>query len=262
MKIIIHLNHLFFVKVMVMVCIEYWKSMEMGMEKHQQMSSFLLLSLLFTILLVKSSINEWSFSATYSSSLQSILGYPNTYNTSKYGWTGGDADTSIQISDDIYLWLFGDSFIGNYNNTNNINERYNTSYAHRLSCNPWPHSTVGLYNVTSNNYMSFYIRTYNNCVASFFQPNPMENDDIYRYWWTVSGIANKQYTKILILAANILCSNNTLGFTVNSTSIIVINNYMENINNPLLWNYEYIHMPHSNSTLNWYAGINYIDSTD
>ena len=72
-----------------------------------------------------------SFNTYPSPILQSL------FNLSSYGWLGADSDTSIHISNNDYLWLFGDTFIGKLNTTNQQRMSNNITMIH---------STIGIYN--------------------------------------------------------------------------------------------------------------------
>lgn len=39
----------------------------------------------------------------------------------KSGWTGADGAYSVAISDDIILWLFGDTWVGEVQNGRHVN---------------------------------------------------------------------------------------------------------------------------------------------
>ena len=134
-------------------------------------------------LLLAHAFAAWNFSAKPSDRLQKLFDLPPT------GWVGGDEDTSLQLKDSMYLWLFGDSLIGKYNNQ--TLQRSDTE---------WIHSSIGELNAqnTTQSTMDWIWKSVDNDTkpSAFF--NITSSNGSYDFVWVCVGITDNDNKAFLL----------------------------------------------------------------
>ena len=158
---------------------------------------------IFTYLLIVSCLShllesKWKFTAHPSATLQKIFNIPSN------GWIGGDEDTSLQLYDLTYLWLFGDSIIGTYDNK--TKQRTQGEIIH---------SSIGEYNKQNNQTSMNWIwkSSFNNSTPNAFF-NITSSDGSFDFVWVDTGITNNKDTAFLLAMEVVSESNQPFGILI------------------------------------------------
>jgi hypothetical protein len=135
-------------------------------------------------------------------------------------WIGGDIGTSIKLNKNLYLWLFGDTLIGNMVKDNQGNITRNITN--------FIHSSFSLLNLTHNLKPNFYLPEFENGTfkTSIFVSNksldPLLNIQNY-YYWNLVGSMLSINGPLLILAADIVPDPISLFKQIGTDAILVAN---------------------------------------
>eukprot|EP01130_Rhizamoeba_saxonica_P001372 TRINITY_DN11234_c0_g1_i1.p1 TRINITY_DN11234_c0_g1~~TRINITY_DN11234_c0_g1_i1.p1 ORF type:complete len:370 (+),score=66.31 TRINITY_DN11234_c0_g1_i1:16-1125(+) len=149
------------------------------------------------------------------------------------GWLGSDVFTSVNLDENRYLFILGDTLVGN------LTKKGHRNWSHM------PRNSLATMRITER-YMfppEFYIKyDPNNDNSGFFT-----SEDKNTWYWPIQGTPIKN--QLYILAYSVT-SNGTgaFGFSIIGTTIIKVKNPRDEILN---WKYTYHPLPNSNSNINW-----------
>ncbi|MFP4647193.1 MAG: hypothetical protein ACLFN4_06180 [Candidatus Acetothermia bacterium] len=158
--------------------------------------------------------------------LQSLInpkGEPN-----QLVWLGADAATSVPVTPDHYVWLFGDTILGeNQNGIRNYSE--------------FIHNTIGVTRRNANGKFEqiekFYRQTKGNVEAIF----PSEEEGEF-YWPLVGTVVDSS----LLIAASRVSTENDGGFKILGTTFFLVDNPLDI---PPQWEYEKSYLPKEEDTI-------------
>ncbi len=157
-------------------------------------------------------------------------------------WIGGDASPSIQLTPNKYLWLFGDTIMGqNINAGNNLLQRY--SYVTDAKSKYYFHSSVGIANKV-NGVWQHIIKHYGHDSKGF--PTGIINSDTKSsLLWTVNGIMLKH--KLLIVTQEVPVKSLTVG-----TTYVLVDNPLADTST---WKYHLYRVLSPNNPEQLYTGV-------
>jgi hypothetical protein len=169
--------------------------------------------------------------ARHEKSLQSLINPPK--GVDKKTWLGADAATSIHISGNRYIWLFGDTIIGK----SNFPKRYPLTPAD----GGFVHNSVGVTQCAKGTCspMKKYFKPGFKAVFSPETPN--------QYYWVLSG--SMIYKKLFLVA----CRLDSKSTAILGTTFLVVDN-PESL--PSQWHVETAYnVPNTNDQLNWFTSV-------
>jgi hypothetical protein len=161
--------------------------------------------------------------------LQQLINPPTS--SVKNIWLGGDVATSIELTSQKYLWLFGDSVIG----TNDHGVRKVKYFIH---------NSVGImrYDNHIKRWLPIhkYYRVAHGKPTALFKPRSKQE-----FYWVTNGL---MLSKKLLLVANRLGAKKL--FDIKGTDIILVDNPQAL---PNKWRYQTYHFPNANA--NWAMAV-------
>lgn len=172
------------------------------------------------------------------------------FNPQDSGWLGADVSVSIPLGNGNYMWLWGDTLIGNITQDE-------TGHQYR-NLTAFPHSSMAIVNMSGDQLPSYYFtnlpNSYDVDPMGLFRPdNPSDPEEFY---WTVEGIIAPTSQQLLVIAQVIVDTNTGLGFTQMGTDVILVSNPLEPLEN---WNYTTSRILESNTNLTWNSGITFYE---
>lgn len=164
--------------------------------------------------------------------LQAIINPPNNASNTNT-WLGADVGSSIKLTANKYIWIFGDTLLGS------VSQKSRT-------LDTMIHNTVGTTTCNTNTASCRRIQKYdenneNNVTGIFTFPNTNQ------YYWPMAGsiLINK-----LFITGNAVSTSNDTGewIPIVGTNFILVDNPMST---PSSWQYTVYTVPHTNANLNW-----------
>jgi hypothetical protein len=179
-----------------------------------------ILVVIVLIVVITTSVNQENY--TPSMAVQDQVIQKKYFTLPQGKWLGGDSATSFKIDDVTYLWIFGDTFIGELTN------------GARPTGSAFIHQSVG---VNKNGHMDYRWASKNGVPTTAVDPIKQDG-----YYWFLAGIQPEFPGPTLLVASRIVPAHNFLGFDVAATSLIKIQNILDP---PTKWKYTNIDLPAS-----------------
>jgi len=137
-------------------------------------------------------------------------------------WVGADAATSIKISENRYVWLFGDTIIGS---TDGEKRDYSV----------FIHNSIGVTHRQGGGNFGNITKYYNSSDNRYRGIFPANNKE--EFYWPLVGA---EFNSELIIAASKVSTKNTDTFKIIGTALFKINNPDDK---PTEWNYTTKYLP-------------------
>ncbi len=137
-------------------------------------------------------------------SLQNLI-KPFPGNNGKV-WLGGDSATSIKVSEDRYVWLFGDTILGKVN-------RGKRDYSVFI------HNTVGIARKNETGQFGRIVKHHQNSESGIEPIFESSQDNVF-YW----PLVGKQLGSDLLIGASKVTTAKTSGFKILGTTLFLVSN--------------------------------------
>ena len=163
----------------------------------------------------------------------------NVFFQPRTPWLGGDVALSIPLLNHNFLWVWGDTLVGNI-----------TPNGHR-NIQKMMHDSFSIVNVERNTINNFIPKKTN----GFLKPPNTTSTPSSAYYWVVAGLFIE---KLFFLSMKIEASNSSIGFKQVSTDVIIVDNFQHSfIPPPTEWLYRSQSIPNSkeDSNCTWNEGI-------
>jgi len=164
--------------------------------------------------------------------------YEVLFDPQDIGWLGADVSTSIHLGEDLYLWLWGDTLVGNCYMLNGERVRHITRM---------PHSSLALVHMNGNRKPEYIIPVDNRGV---FYPKYLQNSPLY--YWIVAGEVGPLTGKLYICAMVINNTGTGIGFEQLGSDIIIVDNPQSP---PDQWQWNSFRLPYTDGKNSWGAAI-------
>ncbi len=148
------------------------------------------------------------------SELQSLIDPEMTSNS--LIWLGGDAATSVKVTPERYIWIFGDTLIGK-------------SIDYKRDYSIFIHNSIGVSEKQQDKFGKI-IKYYNKGNDEIKEIFPSVNKA--EFYWPIVGIFLDDY---LMISANIITTENTEVFEIMGSTFFLVENP---VNPPSEWNYK------------------------
>jgi len=168
------------------------------------------------------------------------------FNPLPQGWMGADVSVSIPLGNNIYLWLWGDTLVGNI-----AKDQFGNQYR---NLSAFPHSSMAIVNMSgSQNPQYSFQRLPNSQVVDsmgLFRPDNPSNPK--EFYWTVGGVVSPSTQHLIVTTQVIIDTNSGIGFEQIGTDIVIVANPLRPLEE---WTYTTSRIPSSSTTLSWNSGI-------
>ena len=163
-------------------------------------------------------------------SLQAIINPPsNASNTNT--WIGADVGSSIKLTENKYIWIFGDTLLGSVSDKSRI---YNTMF----------HNSVGTTHCNAASASCQKIQKYQGDAVS----GVFTLDSPNQYFWPTAG--SQLNSKLFLNGYNINSETADSPTSSGGTSFVLVDNPMQP---PSHWHYQIYSVPNTDINLNWAA---------